>query len=128
MNSWDVNSLDLQPHSPQILSSTDEGRAIALAIAAGDTLEDHQVHERAWISILSGEAEITTPAGDRVAGGAGLVVEFAPGERHAVRALSDTRLLLLLTPWPGIGHPGSMPLEDKHHVRERAAAVRASER
>ena len=47
----------------------------------------------------------------RVAGGSGLMVEFAPGERHAVRALTTARLLLLLTPWPGDGHPGTMSLE-----------------
>jgi hypothetical protein len=41
----------------------------------------------------------------RIAGTQGLLVEFDPGERHAVRAVSDTRLLLLLTPWPGVGHP-----------------------
>ena len=40
-------------------------------------------------------------------------MEFDPGERHAVRALSDTRLLLLLAPWPGTGHPGPMSLSDK---------------
>jgi hypothetical protein len=38
----------------------------------------------------------------------GVLVEFDPGERHAVRAVSDTRLLLLLTPWPAAGHPGAM--------------------
>ena len=122
MNSWDVNDLDLQPHAPQILSSTDDARAIALAIPAGESLQDHQVHERAWISVLGGEVEITTPAGERVSGGPGLLVEFDPRERHAVRAVSDARLLLLLTPWPGEGHPGSMSLEDK-----KAAVAHAAE-
>ena len=125
MKSWDLNDLDLEAHAPQILSSTDEARAIALAIPAGESLQDHQVHERAWICILGGEVEITTTSGDRTAGSPGLVVELDPGERHAVRALSDARLLLLLTPWPGVGHPGSMSLEDKDHAREKAAERRA---
>ncbi len=124
MRSWNVNHLDLKPHRPQILATTDDARAIALAVPAGESLQDHQVHERAWVTILSGEAEITTTAGERIAGEPGLVVEFDPRERHAVRAVSDTRLLLLLTPWPGRGHPGPMSLDDKDHVRERAAEHR----
>jgi quercetin dioxygenase-like cupin family protein len=125
MKSWDVGSMELQPHAPKILSSTNDARAIALALPAGESMQDHQVHERAWVSILSGDVEITTTAGERIAGGPGLVVEFDPAERHAVRALSDTRLLLLLTPWPGVGHPGPMSLDDKVHVRERAAEHRS---
>jgi len=125
MNSWDVKTLGLEPHTPQILSSTEDARAIALAIPAGESMQDHQVHERAWVAILGGEVEITTmAAGERITGTTGLVVELDPGERHAVKALSDARLLLLLTPWPGKGHPGALTLEEKEHVRERAAERR----
>jgi hypothetical protein len=34
-------------------------------------------------------------------------VVFDPNERHAVTAKSDARLLLVLAPWPGNGHPGA---------------------
>jgi quercetin dioxygenase-like cupin family protein len=131
MNSWNVNDVELKAHAPQILSSTKDARAIALAIPAGESLQDHQVHERAWVSILSGEAEITTTAGERIAGTPGLLVEFDPGERHAVRAVSDTRLLLLLlllTPWPGAGHPGPMSLPDKADAVAHAAEHAAEQR
>lgn len=124
MKSWDVNRLDLKAHQPQILDSTDDARAIAVAVPAGESMDDHQVHERAWVSVLSGEVEITTTAGERITGAAGLLVEFDPNERHAVRALSDSRLLLLLTPWPGVGHPGAMDLDAKEHAREHAAEHR----
>lgn len=121
MKSWDLRSLSLLAHSPEILSSSPDARVIVMEIPAGESLQDHQVHERAWVTVVGGEAEISTPDGEKVAGGPGLLVEFAPGERHAVIARSATRLLLLLTPWPGQGHPGAMSLEDKTTVRQRAA-------
>ena len=81
------------------------------------------MHERAWVTVIDGEVEITTAGGESVAGGSGLMVEFAPGERHAVLAQRTARLLLLLTPWPGDGHPGAMSLErqgDGQAARGRA--------
>ena len=51
MNSWNVNDLELKAHAPQILSSTKDARAIALAIPAGESLQDHQVHELSLIHI-----------------------------------------------------------------------------
>jgi quercetin dioxygenase-like cupin family protein len=125
VRSWDLKGLELRPHSPEILASGDEARAVVLEIPAGESLQDHQVHERAWVSVIDGEVEITTSDGERVTGASGLVVEFAPGERHAVRALTTARLLLLLTPWPGDGHPGTMALSEKATVRQRAAEHRA---
>jgi quercetin dioxygenase-like cupin family protein len=126
MNSWDLRAVDLRPHAPEILSSSDDARAVVLEIPAGESLQDHQVHERAWVTVIDGEVEITTACGEGVAGGSGLMVEFAPGERHAVLAHKTARLLLLLTPWPGSGHPGPMTLEDKATVRQRAAEHLAS--
>ncbi len=124
MNSWAITDLDLRPHAPEILTSTDDARAIALMIPAGESFDDHQVHERAWVTVLDGEVEITTAAGDSVIGRSGLLVEFAPRERHAVHARSDARLLLLLTPWPGVDHPGAMTLEQKADAVHNAATHR----
>jgi len=42
-----------------------------------------------------------------VSGGTGLAAVFDPKERHTVRAATDARLLLVLAPWPGDGHPGA---------------------
>lgn len=39
-------------------------------------------------------------SGDEREAGAGSLASFDPAERHEVRALQDSRLLLLLTPWP----------------------------
>jgi hypothetical protein len=55
---------------------------------------------------------------------AGHLFEFAPQERHTVTAHSTTRLLIVLSPWPGDGHPGAMSLEDKGEAREKAAERR----
>lgn len=104
MRQWDLRAHDVQPQHPQVLDSRDEGRTILLALAAGDSLLEHQVHERAWVVVLEGEVEIEN-GGDTVTGGTGLLALFDPGERHEVRARSDARLLLVLAPWPGEGHP-----------------------
>jgi redox-sensitive bicupin YhaK (pirin superfamily) len=127
MKSWDISELELRPHSPEILSSSEDARAIVLEIPAGESLSDHQVHERAWVTVVEGEVEVTTTAGDRVNGGTGLVVEFDPRERHALRARTRARILLLLTPWPGRGHPGALTIEEKEHVREHAADKQTAE-
>jgi hypothetical protein len=125
VKSWDIPSLDLKPRLPEILSSTPEARAIALDLRAGEGLPDHEVHERMWVVVLAGNVEITSATGERVSGGGGLLVEFAATERHEVLARSDARLLLLLTPWPGAGHPGAMTLRQKLYARRRAAKKRA---
>jgi hypothetical protein len=66
LNTWDLKSLDLKPRLPEILSSSDAARVIAL----------------------------------------------------------DARLLLLLTPWPGDGHPGAMTIREKLYARRHAASRR----
>ncbi len=124
MKSWDILRLDLVPRLPEILSSTPEARAIALDLRAGEGLPDHEVHERAWFVVLDGDVEFAGAAGDPVLGSSGLLVELAATERHEVVARSDARLLLLLTPWPGKGHPGAMTLREKLYVRRRAAKKR----
>lgn len=121
MRSWDLKSVAAEPHEPQILSTADDARAILLRLPAGEELQEHEVHENARIVVIEGEVEVTIPEGESVSGGAGHLLELAPGERHTVLARADATLLLLLTPWPGDGHPGAMTLEQKAEVRERAA-------
>jgi quercetin dioxygenase-like cupin family protein len=120
LNSWDVASLNLKPRLPEILSSTDDARAVALDLAEGQRLPEHEVHERAWVVVLAGEVQATA-GGERVVGGPGLLLEFAPRERHELVARSQARLLLLLTPWPGAGHPGAMSVREKLYARRHAA-------
>ena len=104
MDSWDIASLDVEPHQPEVLRTDDETRVIAINLPAGEELQEHQVHERAYLVVASGEVEIDQ-GGNTVKGGAGFLAHFPPQERHEVRATSDSRLILLLSPWPGEGHP-----------------------
>jgi quercetin dioxygenase-like cupin family protein len=107
MQHWDLRGLAVEPHHPEILhSSRGEARSIALALPAGEQLQEHEVHERAYVIVVDGEVEISDGS-EAVSGGPGLVVTFAPHERHTVTASSDARLLLVLAPWPGDGHPGA---------------------
>jgi quercetin dioxygenase-like cupin family protein len=121
MDAWDLHEGDWTPHHPEILSSTDDGRAIGLDLPAGEMLQDHQVHEGAWIMVIRGEVSITSEGGEETQARAGTLVHLSPHERHEVKAIADARLLLLLTPWPGRGHPGAMTLAEKADVRARAA-------
>ena len=66
MKSWNLKALDLKPRLPEILSSTSEARAIALDLQAGESLPDHEVHERAWVVIVDGEVEMTSAGGEHV--------------------------------------------------------------
>jgi redox-sensitive bicupin YhaK (pirin superfamily) len=103
MRSWDISTLDVQVHRPEVLDSEDEGRAIVIELPAGERLREHQVHERAWLLVVSGAIEID--GAESVSGGPGLLAIFDPNERREVRATEDSRVLLLLSPWPGEGHP-----------------------
>ena len=105
MDSWNLNELEVQPRLPEVLDSELEGRAIVINLPKGERLQEHQVHERAWLVVIDGNVELNTPDGKWAAGGAGLLAIFDPKERHEVRATEDTRLVLFLAPWPGEGHP-----------------------
>jgi quercetin dioxygenase-like cupin family protein len=101
---WNLRTLDVRPRSPQILHSLrGEARSIVIALAAGEAMGDHQVHEFAHLVVVDGDIEVRH-GGGVVAGNPGFVAVFDPGERREVRATTDARLLLVLAPWPGDGH------------------------
>lgn len=105
MDTWNIATLDVEPSSPQVLRSDDELRAIALNLPSGDQLQEHQVHERAWLLVATGKVSIDpSDGGDCVEAGAGTIAHFDPKESHAVKAIEDARLLLMLAPWPAEDH------------------------
>jgi quercetin dioxygenase-like cupin family protein len=107
MEHWDLRTLDVEPHKPKILhSARGEARSILIRLPAGEELQEHQVHERAYLVVVDGEIEVGD-GGTGLTGASGFAAVFDPQERHMVRARTDARLLLVLAPWPGDGHPGA---------------------
>jgi quercetin dioxygenase-like cupin family protein len=104
MESWDIPALDVEPRQPRVLRSDAESRAIAITLPSGERLQEHETHERAWLVVASGRIEVEQ-GGTTVEGAPGFLAHFKPQERREVRALEDSRLVLILAPWPGEGHP-----------------------
>ncbi len=125
MQNWDLNAIEVEPHQPEILASAEDARTIVLDLPAGEELQEHEVHERARVVVIDGTVDVTTAGGAAVAASPGHLFEFDPGERRTIAARSDARLLLILTPWPGDGHPGAMTLEQKAEAHQRAQQHRA---
>jgi len=100
---------------PRVLFSSPECRAIALELESGETMDDHRVRERAVVQVVTGRVAIETSA-ETVECDAGTLVIFEPSERHTVHALADTRLLLILAPWPAPKHytDGEKEHDDLH--------------
>jgi cytochrome c-type biogenesis protein CcmE len=104
LESWNIRDLEVEPRKPVVLRSDAEARIVAINLPAGEALEDHQVHERAYVVVLDGEVQIG-PVGDMQTAPAGSVAHFEPNERHEVQATSDSRLVLFLSPWPARAIP-----------------------
>jgi quercetin dioxygenase-like cupin family protein len=117
LETWDVKSLEVEPHFPQVLRSDSEGRTIVINLPAGEELGEHQVHERSWVMIVDGEVEVEAPGAGAIKGGPGFLLHAEPNERNEIRAISDARIVMVLLPWPGEGHPS----------RRAAAQAEASE-
>ena len=105
MKTWDLTEIDTPngTRSPVVLHSTDEARAVLIALDAGQALGDHQVHERAWVMVLDGSVRMEC-GGETVDAGPGFLARFEPGERRSLSTDAGARLLMLLAPWPGAGH------------------------
>ena len=101
MEHWDLSTLDVEPHKPQVLHSTrGEARSITLLLPAGEQLQDHQVHERAHVVVIDGEVEIEidgrTVRREGPGSSFGEIALLRDVPRTAsVRAVSDVRLLAL---------------------------------
>ena len=82
METWDLNSLDVPPHRPQVLSSDEETRLVAINLPGGEEMQEHQTHERTYLVVLDGQVEVAQD-GRSTGGGRGFVAHFEPNERRA---------------------------------------------
>ena len=103
--------------NPQVLFSTSDCRAVLIDLNAGEGLGEHQVRERAVVAVVSGSVTIE---GRHC--GAGTLVMFEPSERHDVRADEDSRVLLMLAPWPARDHYPEGQDADPRGMPRRATA------
>jgi quercetin dioxygenase-like cupin family protein len=105
VQSWDLTEIEAPEgtRSPAVLETVDGARAIIIRLAPGQELGDHQVRERAWLTVVEGAVRIE--AGDDVVeAGPATLLTFEPGERHSVASERGARIVLILSPWPGAGH------------------------
>jgi quercetin dioxygenase-like cupin family protein len=106
MQHWKLYEIDTPDgsRSPVVLHSEEgESRMVLIVLDPGQELGEHQVKEAAFLLVVAGSARVV--AGDEsVDANAGDLFRFEPGERRSVSSDGGARLLLFLSPWPGVGH------------------------
>lgn len=104
MRSWNLLEIDAPngTRDPVVLHSEDS-RAVLIRLNPGQELRDHEVKERAWLTVIEGRVRLSG-AGESFEAGPGTLAMFDPEERHAVSSDEGARVLVLLAPWPGPGH------------------------
>jgi quercetin dioxygenase-like cupin family protein len=105
---------------PRVLFSGPECRAVLIELEGGEEMGDHQVRERAVVLVVAGRVAIDA-SGETAECGTGTLVTFTPGERHGVRALEHSRLLLILAPWPGAEHYSASEASHAQHLPANAS-------
>jgi quercetin dioxygenase-like cupin family protein len=105
VQSWNLIEIEAPQgtRDPVVLETADDARAVLLVISPGQELSEHEVKERAWVTVVEGRARIEA-GGESVEAGPGMLFTFAPGERHSIGSEGGARILLMLAPWPGEGH------------------------
>ena len=99
--------------TPQLLFTSPECRAVVLELEGGEEMGDHRVRERAVVQVVSGRVSVEA-SGETAECPAGTLITFEPSEQHRIRALDDTRLLLILAPWPAPDHYGGGETDAGH--------------
>ena len=105
MQHWDLLAVDASrgTRDPYVVHQDESARAVLVVLMPGQALGEHQVKENAWIWVVEGHVQIAAGS-EQLELGAGGLVRFEPGERHAISSSGGARILILLSPWPGEGH------------------------
>jgi quercetin dioxygenase-like cupin family protein len=105
MQSWNLREIETPggSRSPVVLRSDASARAVLVSLEPGQRLGDHQVKERALVSVVEGSVRVEA-GGEAVEGGTGCFFSFDADERRSISTDTGARILLVLAPWPGEGH------------------------
>jgi quercetin dioxygenase-like cupin family protein len=105
MQRWNLRELEAPggSRSPVVLRSDAEARAVMVALEPGQALGEHQVKERALVTVVDGQVRVQA-GGELVEGQTGCCFFFDADERRSISSDGGARILLVLAPWPGEGH------------------------
>ena len=122
MERWHLPSVEASgKREPRVLFSRPECRAVLIDLNAGEELGNHRLRESAVVEVVAGKVGLEME--DRgVECDAGTLLTFAPGETRSLRALEPSRILLLLSPWPGEGHFAAGEDSDPERLPAQATA------
>jgi quercetin dioxygenase-like cupin family protein len=105
VQSWNLLEIETPggSRSPVVLRSDASARAVLVSLDPGQRLGDHQVKERALVSVVDGKVRVES-GGETVEGETGSFFSFDADERRSISTDTGARILLVLAPWPGEGH------------------------
>jgi quercetin dioxygenase-like cupin family protein len=105
VQSWNLMEIEAPAGTRDavVVHSGNEARAVLIVLNPGQVMGDHQVKENAWVTVLEGSVRISSD-GESVEAKPGMLFRFDPDQRHSLASDEGARVLLLLAPWPGVGH------------------------
>jgi len=105
VQNWNLREIETPggSRSPVVLRSDEAARAVLIVLEPGQALGDHQVKERALVSVIDGSVRVEA-AGETIDGETGSFFSFDADERRSISTDTGARILLVLAPWPGEGH------------------------
>jgi quercetin dioxygenase-like cupin family protein len=105
VQSWNLREIDTPggSRSPVVLRSDEAARAVLVSLEPGQSLGEHEVKELALVSVVDGAVRVQS-GGQTVEGETGSFFSFDAEERRSISTETGARILLILAPWPGVGH------------------------